>query len=434
MTQPISGQSTEQLQALAQRLGQEYALVEANTLNLDLSRGKPADDQLTLSEGLEDTIAGDYRASDGTDVRNYGGLRGLPEARELGAELLHVPAEAVIAGGNSSLSLMHLVTHTALVKGLWNDQRRWSTAEAPKLLAVVPGYDRHFTLTEALGIELVHIDITPSGPDMDQVYDAVRDASVKGIWCVPKYSNPTGCVYSDATVQALAQLPLKTAADDFVVLYDNAYAVHDFEMPPAQLLPIYAQAQTHATLDHIVQFASTSKITFAGGGVSFVSSGPTALDALEREMSFMTIGPDKVNQLRHARFLRGRLTDHMRNQAELLRPKFELVAKVLDEDLSGLDIASWTAPKGGYFVSLDVLPGLASTVVQLARSVGLTLTAAGATFPSGCDPNDKNVRIAPTFAAMDDLAPAMRILTLCVKLASVRDELARRDSNKPRQT
>ncbi len=423
MNKPLAEYSAEELAALSGALQREYELLAGNRLALDLSRGKPAADQLSLSDGLENMIAGNYTAADGTDTRNYGQLRGLPEARELGAEILQVPAEHVIAGGNSSLNLMHLVVSTALSKGLWGDSRAWRNSPQPAILTPVPGYDRHFTLTEAMAIGMVHVGMTADGPDLDQARElAAADANIKGIWCVPKYSNPTGCVYADPVVEGLARLCNDAAADDFVVLWDNAYAVHDLHFPPLQLASIHAAAEQAGTLDHVVQFGSTSKITFAGGGLAFVAGSQRVLTQLERQLSFMTIGADKVNQLRHARFLRGRLEAHMQAHAELLRPKFALVIDTLRRELQALDIATWTEPQGGYFVSLDLRPGLASEVVSLAKAVGLSLTPAGATYPRGEDPEDRNVRIAPTFAGLNELEAAMQVLTLCVKLATVRQQ------------
>jgi DNA-binding transcriptional MocR family regulator len=370
---------------------------------------------------MEDTIGGDYRAADGTDTRNYGNLKGLLQARELGAELMGVPAEFVYAIGNSSLFLMHLATATALSHGLWNDRRRWDTTAAPKVLTPVPGYDRHFTLCESLGIGMVNIDINADGPDIEQAFKLVAgDDSIKGIWCVPKYSNPTGCTYSPDVVEAMALLPKQAAADDFVVFWDNAYAVHDLSFPGDTLASIHEAAERLGTQDHIVQFASTSKVTFAGAGVAFMAASPLVLDVMHDRMSAFMIGPDKINQLRHARFLKGRLEDHMRAHAKLLRPKFDIVEQTLSSELGPLDIATWTRPNGGYFVSLDLQPGLAKLVVEMASKVGLTLTPAGATFPNGADPLDRNVRIAPTFATLDELKAAMQTLTVCVKLASVR--------------
>jgi len=418
---PLAQRPVTELQALEAKLTRDLTLAAGNKMALDLSRGKPAADQLDLSNGLEDAIAGDFLAADGTDVRNYGGLRGLPEARALGAEIMDLPTANVMAAGNSSLSLMHLVVSSALSKGLWDDQRAWRNAAECKILTPVPGYDRHFVLTDALGITMINIDMTDSGPDMAQARElAAADPDIKGIWCVPKYSNPTGCIYSDDTVQAMAQLPKQAAADDFVVLWDNAYAVHDLEFPATKLAPIYAAAEGHETTDHIVQFASTSKITFAGAGISFMGASDLVLRTIESQVRFMTVGQDKLNQLRHTRFLGNRLEDHMRAHAALLKPKFDLVQDTLATELGGLDIATWTQPKGGYFVSLDVRPGLAAEIVDLARDIGLTLTPAGATYPHGDDPHDRNVRIAPTYAEIADLTVAMQILTLCVKLASVR--------------
>ncbi len=417
----LETKSPAQVNELQTQLEREYELLSGNRMALDLSRGKPAAEQLSLSEGLEQMIDGDYRAADGSDVRNYGNLQGLPEARELGAELLDVPAETVLAGGNSSLSLMHLAVSTAMQPGLWGDTRQWSSAKPIKVLTPVPGYDRHFALCEALGIQMVNIDMTDSGPNMSQARALVEaDDCIKGIWCVPKYSNPTGCIYSQETVDEIAQLSNIAAADDFVVLWDNAYAWHDFEFPPTRLTPIYPLAQHHGTENHVVQFASTSKITFAGAGVGFISSGAKVLQTLAQQLSFRTIGPDKVNQLRHARFLKGRLMEHMQAHATLLKPKFDLVLRTLKEELGQWSIASWTEPQGGYFVSLDLQPNLASEVIDMAKQVGLTLTPAGATFPMGKDPKNCNVRIAPTFATLDDLGMAMQVLTLCVKLATVR--------------
>ena len=419
--------SAADLSALEAELSREFAYAAANKMSLDLSRGKPAADQLDLSNGLEDAIAGDFKTADGTDVRNYGGLRGIPEARALGGELMSMPAANVMAAGNSSLSLMHLVLSTALTPGLWGDARAWGNTTTPKVLTPVPGYDRHFVLSDALGLEMLNVHMTESGPDMEQARAlAAADPDIKGIWCVPKYSNPTGCVYSESTVEAMARLPLDAAADDFVVLWDNAYAVHDLEFPGVPLAALFTAAEAEGTGDHMVQFASTSKITFAGAGISFLGASDRVLATLESQLQFMTVGHDKLNQLRHTRFLANRLEDHMRAHAALLKPKFDLVEQTLATELGTLGIASWTQPKGGYFVSLDVLPGLATQIVELAHEVGLTLTPAGATYPHGDDPDDRNVRIAPTFAAIADLTVAMQILTLCVKLASVRQLISAR--------
>ena len=423
----LTDMTLEQLEDFKAGLEADLELAKGNRVKLDLTRGKPAADQLDLSAPMDHILSGDYRAADGTDVRNYGGLRGLPEARQLGAELMDCAPEQVVCWGNSSLTLMYLTVDTALRFGLWQGERAWNRHAAPKLLAPVPGYDRHFTLTESLDIELVNVTMTDQGPDMDQVEALVRDdASVKGIWCVPKYSNPTGCIYSDEVVERMARLPELAAADDFLVLWDNAYALHDLEFPPARLAPLMTLAGEAGTADHVVMFGSTSKITYAGAGLGFVAATETVLTTLEQRLGTFSIGPDKVNQLRHVAFLADRLEEHMAAHARLIKPKFDAVEAALREELGPLDVARWTTPKGGYFVSLDTRPGLAGKVAALAAEAGLSLTPPGATFPYGRDPDDRNLRIAPTFASADDVAVAMQILVLCVKLASAEQELEQR--------
>ncbi len=423
--QPLAELSKTDLQALEQAWAAELTQVSGANQQLDLSRGKPGAEQLSLSDALETMIAGNYISADGTDTRNYGGLMGIAEARELGSEIMEVPAAEIMAAGNSSLNLMHLVLSTALQLGLWGDERKWSDSQTVKVLAPVPGYDRHFVLCQHFGMEMVNIPMLEDGPDMQKAAElAAADSCIKAIWCVPKYANPTGNTYSDSTVRALADLPNRAAAEDFVVLWDNAYAVHHLQQPGDALASIRDAAIAAGTQEHIVQFASTSKITFAGAGVGFVASGATVLNSLTAHLSVQTVGPDKVNQLRHARFLSGRVSEHMAAHAEILRPKFALVERVLTEQLGALGVAHWTQPNGGYFVSLDLLPGLAKKVVAMAKDAGLVLTPAGATFPYGIDPDDRNVRIAPTFGSLEELAGAMQILTLCVKLASARLLLA----------
>ena len=423
------------LRAYEKTLDREYGLQRANSLSLDLTRGKPAADQLDLSRGLETAIDGNYKASDGTDTRNYGGLRGIPEARRLGAEILEVEPSQVISWGNSSLGLMHLCAELALNTGLWGDGRRWGSDPAPKILTPVPGYDRHFTLSASLGLDMVNVAMDDQGPDIAAIESLVRsDPSIKGIWCVPKYSNPTGCIYSDERVAAIARLPKIAAAQDFVVFWDNAYAVHDFQFPRAPLASIFELAHAAGTQDHVLLFGSTSKITLASAGIGFLAASDPVLKVIEARLNISSVGPDKVNQLRHARFLDGRLEAHMAEHARLLKPKFELVEQLLSEGLGELDIATWTHPRGGYFVSLDTRPGLAAIIGKLASETGLSLTPAGATYPYGRDPNDNNLRIAPSFATLTDLKTALEVFVLCVKLASVRDELRVRDELKVRDT
>jgi DNA-binding transcriptional MocR family regulator len=429
--QPLADRSTEQLKARARELAARLDQLKAAGLALDLTRGKPASDQLDLSNELDGFLRGDYRLRDGTDARNYGGLLGIPEARALGASMLDTTPDRVIAGGNSSLSLMQLVVDAALRVGLWGAGTAWENAAETasarvKFLCPVPGYDRHFSICEALGIEMLTVPMTDRGPDMDAVEALVAaDPMIKGIWCVPKYSNPTGCVYADDIVQRIARLPTRAGAN-FLVMWDNAYAVHDLELPSPRLASLAPLVAAAGTEDNAVQFASTSKITFAGAGVAFLAGSPTVVKSLEKHLSSMTIGPDKVNQLRHVRFLEGRLSAHMQRHAALIRPKFDAVLERLEQSLEPLGIASWTHPKGGYFISLDTLPGLAKRVIARARAIGVTLTPAGATFPYGRDPDDRNIRIAPTFPRLSDVEAATDVFVLCVELESIEQILARR--------
>ena len=371
---PFAELSDAALTAELQQLEQDYRKACNTNLKLNLTRGKPADAQLDLANKLDGILGGNYLSANGTDVRNYGGIRGLPEARELGAELLGVKPESVIAGGNSSLELMHSVA-SFVIRKLWNQF-------PARALCPVPGYDRHFTLCEDLGMSMIGTELTPDGPDMAALEELVaRDASIGCIWCVPRFSNPDGCVYSPEVVKRIAALPKKAAHPHFMIFWDNAYAVHTLAEPAPSLASLFDAAKNQGSLDHLFMFASTSKITFAGSGVAFCSASDANLTAYETELTPTTIGPDKVNQLRTAKFLRGRLQQHMAAHAAILRPKFATVQQQLDEQLGRLGIAEWTQPKGGYFVSLNTLPGLAKEVVALAGSAGVTLTAAGATFP-----------------------------------------------------
>lgn len=404
-------------------LERRFDSLKGANLNLDLTRGKPAAEQLDLADELDGWLGGNYVAADGTDVRNYGMLRGLPEARALGARLLDVAPEEVIAGGNASLTLMFFVLDAAMNAGLTGTS--WSNAGRVKCLCPVPGYDRHFALADALGMELVTVPMVDTGPDMDVVENLVEhDPDVRCIWCVPKYSNPTGCIYSEETVRRLAELPRRHLGDDrqpFLVLWDNAYTVHDLIFPPPRLTPILPLAKAAGTEDSIAMFASTSKITFAGSGISFVGGSANFLDALDKRLSILMVGPDKVNQLRHARFLaEDRLEAHMRAHAEIVAPKFEAVQRGLERGLGGTGLATWTDPKGGYFVSLDTRPGLAKAVVALAAELGVALTPAGATFPHGHDPEDRNIRIAPTLATLEEVESGIDVLALCVRVAAAR--------------
>ena len=403
------------------RYRSELDKLKQQGLSLNLTRGKPNTDQVALANELDGILQGDYIAEDGTDVRNYGGLRGIPEARRIGGLLMDLPASQTIATGNSSLQLMHTVVDVALNKGIAGDPLNLkSSTEA---ICPVPGYDRHFTVMESFDVPMYTVPITETGPDMDAVEARVR-SNDKGtfLWCVPRHSNPTGCTYSDEVVDRIAALPKLN--DATYVLWDNAYAVHDFKTNAPKLASIDEASVRHGTENRVVLFASTSKITFAGAGVAFVGGSNAVLDAVESHLFAVTVGPDKVNQLRHARFLVDGvgIEAHMRRHAELVGPKFEAVQEGLEEQLGNSGLADWTNPTGGYFVSLDLKSGLARDVVSLASDVGLALTPAGATFPYGNDPQDSNVRIAPTFATVDEIRNAMVILGVCVKLAASRSE------------
>lgn len=405
-----------ELQALEVR----YANLQRHQLSLDLTRGKPGTEQLELCNSLDGILAGDYTSLDGIDTRNYGGLRGIRDARLVGQRLLDIPEERVIAGGNSSLQLMYTAIDHILNRGLVGSALK--NRERNVAICPVPGYDRHFHLCDYFGFEMVTAAMDENGPDMDYVETLVRDEPATSlIWLVPKHSNPTGCTFSEEVIDRLAALPKIRDADPdnpFYVLSDNAYAVHDFLDSAPPLPNLDERAHYHGTQDRVIQFASTSKITFAGAGVGFVGGSEKVLAEFEQAIGAILVGFDKVNQLRHARFLDygSGVTAHMRKHAEILRPKFAAVQSALETELGNLDVASWTQPTGGYFVSLEVPRGMAKKVVQAAKDCGLALTPAGATFPYGTDPDDTNIRIAPTFATLEQVEAAMEILTVCVKL------------------
>jgi len=407
----------------AQALHERYQALKARNVNLDLTRGKPAADQLDLSNALDGILAGNYHA-EGTDLRNYGGLDGLQHAKQIGAWLLDVPADHVLVGGNSSLTLMyHTVLH-ALHLGVRGPDSAWIKEGAIKFLCPSPGYDRHFAICEELGIHMLPVAMDDHGPVMDEVEQMVRaDPLIKGIWCVPKHSNPTGCVYSPETVERLARLS-HIAGPYFRVLYDNAYSAHDLSEPPPALASILAACQRQETEDSVIQFASTSKITFAGAGLAFMASSPANLAAFKKHWGVVSIGPDKINQQRHVKFLpdQAALQTLMRQHAALVRPKFECVLSALENNLGNRDLGSWTAPKGGYFISFYTKPGLASEVVRLAAEAGVKLTPAGAAFPYGEDPDDSHIRLAPTFPGLPELEQAMEIFTVCVQLATLQQK------------
>lgn len=404
-----------------QRLLAEYETFKARGLKLDLTRGKPATQQLDLSDELGGILGGCYILPDGTDVRNYGCIRGIPEARVLGGEIMGIPADNVLVGGNSSLTLMY--QYLAFLLPRW----RADAATEVKFICLVPGYDRHFTICEHFGIDMIPVPFLPDGPDTDKIAElASSDPSIKGIWCVPRYSNPSGHTYAPQVVQALARLP-RSAGRGFTIFWDNAYAVHHIEDNPQPLADLLSEAQQAGTEAGIAMFASTSKITLAGAGISFFGASTKNLAAFEAWLGKQLIGFDKVNQLRHVRFLKDAagIKAHMRKHRGILEPKFDLVQAKLDKALGGKKIAEWTRPKGGYFVSLNTRPGLASRVVELAGALGVKLTPAGATFPYGDDPEDRNIRLAPSFPPLEELETAMSVLVNCIELATLEQARSR---------
>lgn len=405
--------------ARREALQARYDAFRRRGLALDLTRGKPCPEQLDLSLAMLASVdERSFRAADGTDCRNYGGLDGLPEAKALFADLLGVAPEELIVGGNSSLNLMYDTLLRAMVQGVGADLPPWGRLPRVRFLCPSPGYDRHFAICEHLGMELVPVAMDAAGPDMDQVERLVaEDDAVKGIWCVPRYSNPTGVVYAPEVVARLAAMPAK--APDFRILWDDAYAVHHLTDTPPPLDDILEACRRAGHPDRVLIFASTSKITFPGSGVAVMAGSRANMDFVRRHLFFQTIGPDKLNQLRHVRFLKNRqgVAALMRRHAAILKPKFEAVAATLARELDGTGVARWSLPQGGYFMSFDAPPGCARRAVQLAAVAGVKLTPAGATFPLGRDPEDRNIRIAPTFPPLADIGPAMEILALSTQLA-----------------
>ncbi|PJM99499.1 aminotransferase [Streptomyces sp. CB01201] len=417
--------TSDALAGLLDQARQDYEALAARGLKLDLTRGKPAPEQLDLSEDLLSLPGGRWTAADGTDVRNYGGLQGLPEIREIFAEVLQVPAGQLLAAGNSSLELMHDCLVHAMLSVLPGAESRWVDQERLAFLCPVPGYDRHFSLCERFGIEMIPVPMTDAGPDMDVVERLVaEDAGIKGIWCVPKYSNPSGVSYSDETVERLARM--ETAAPDFRVFWDNAYAAHHLTDEPAEIADLLGACAEAGHADRAFVFGSTSKITAAGAGVAFFGSSPANVQWLLANSSKRSIGPDKVNQLRHVLFLRDAagVRAHMERQRALLQPKFETVQRILESELGGTGLASWTLPKGGYFVTLEVPEGCAKEVVARAGQAGVVLTPAGATHPYGSDPKDATIRIAPSYPGLAELEQAILGLTACVRLVGYEKLLA----------
>lgn len=421
--------SRQELQTLQEQLQREYGEVKAKGLSLNMARGKPGADQLDLSMEMLGILQApaDCCAADGTDCRNYGVLEGIPEARELMAVLLDANPTDVIVGGNSSLTLMHDTIARFLDFGTLGSTP-WAALHEVKWLCPVPGYDRHFAITEAFGIQNIPVPMTEDGPDMGKVEElAAADASVKGIWCVPKYSNPGGITYGDEVVKRLASM--ETAACDFRIMWDNAYAIHhlfDDAANQDQLLDIGVACEEAGTQDRAVKFASTSKVTLPGAGIAALAASPANVAEIGKHMAISTISGDKLNQLRHVRFLEdaGGLAAHMARHAAILRPKFQMVQEKLQQGLAEVGGCAWSDPRGGYFVSFDAPEGTAKRIVALAKGAGVTMTGAGATWPYGHDPEDSNIRIAPTLPPVAELEQAMEVFTLCVKLAYLEKLLA----------
>lgn len=410
----------EEALALKAELEKKYADYVAQGLKLDMSRGKPNPNQLDICEDLLTVISKNEDVADITpDVRNYGGLDGLPEMKAIFADMLGVSTKEVIVGGNASLNMMFDTVSRSMTHGVMGSTP-WSKLSEVKFLCPAPGYDRHFGICECFGIKMIPIAMTTEGPDMTEVKKYVEsDASVKGIWCVPKYANPTGITYSDDVVKAFAAL--NPAAEDFRIFWDNAYCVHDLYDESDELLNILDECRKAGKEDMCYIFASTSKVSFPGAGVAVMAASEANLASIKKVLTFQTIGPDKINQLRHIRYFKNLdgIKAHMKKHAALIAPKFEMVLKTFDAEIAGLGIAEWTAPRGGYFISLDVMEGTAKRVHKLMSEAGVVMTGCGATFPYGNDPADRNLRIAPTYPSVDELKIASELLCLCVKLAAL---------------
>ncbi len=422
--------SREELLKLREQLEGAYEDAKGKGLKLDMSRGKPSAAQLDMSREFLDTLNSDseMKSENGLDVRNYGAMDGIPEAKRLMGQIMGVPAENVIVCGNASLTVMYDTVSRSMTHGVLGSTP-WCKLDRVKFLCPVPGYDRHFAVTQHFGIEMINIPMTPQGPDMDMVEKLVSgDESVKGIWCVPKYSNPQGYTYSEETVRRFANL--KPAAEDFRIYWDNAYAVHHLYEDRQDTLPdILSLCAEAGNPDMVYEFCSTSKITYAGAGISAVAASKANLDDIKKTLTLQTIGFDKVNQLRHVRYLKDMegVKAQMKRHADWMRPKFDAVLAVLDKELTGLGIGQWTRPNGGYFISFEAMEGCAKAIVAKCKEAGMVLTEAGATYPYGKDPKDSNIRIAPSFPTPQEMEQAAELFVLCVKLVSVEKVLADRE-------
>lgn len=420
----LQGLDKASLTQLHEQLLKEKAQFLQAGLNLDLTRGKPSSDQLALSDAMDGILNGNYKTANGTDVRNYGGLDGVAEAKALVAPLMGVNTDEVFIGGNSSLTMMYQNIQFLYQFGPANNQA-WKEEKA-KFLCPVPGYDRHFAICEEFGIEMIAVAMNENGPDMDHVEALIKnDSSIKGIWCVPRFSNPSGIVYSDETVERIAKLGL-IASENFRVFWDNAYAIHALEENAPALANIFDYCRKHGTEDSVLQFGSTSKITFAGAGLAWMTASKNNLNNFAQHLGVAAIGPDKVNQLRHIEFFTRHTSfaEHMAKHAALLKPRFARVLNALDKHFANKEALNWSVPQGGYFVAVDTLNGLAKRVVALSDEMGVKLTPAGATHPYKNDPNNSAIRIAPSFPTLADIEQAMEVFSLAVKLATVEQALA----------
>ncbi len=424
---PYAEMNLEELQAEYAQVKEEYKKYQSMELHLDMSRGKPCREQLDLSMGMMDALNSDADmvCEDGTDCRNYGVLDGIHEAKVLIGDMMENHPDNIIIYGNSSLNVMYDTVARAFTHGIMGNTP-WCKLDKVKFLCPVPGYDRHFGITEYFGIEMIPVPMTPQGPDMDMIEKLVaEDEAIKGIWCVPKYSNPQGYSYSDETVRRFARL--KPAAPDFRLFWDNAYGIHHlYDTQQDYLIEILAECKRAGNPDLVYKFASTSKITFPGSGIAALATSPNNMVDIKNQLKHQTIGHDKVNQLRHVRFfgdIHG-MTEHMRKHADIIRPKFDVVKTTLEENLGGLGIGEWTDPKGGYFISFESLDGCAKAIVDKAKKAGVKMTDAGATWPYHKDPHDSNIRIAPTYPTIDDLKVAAKLFTVCVKYVSLKKLIA----------
>lgn len=419
--------SKEELLEIKEGLEKEYAKFKGMGLSLNMARGKPAAEQVDFTMPMLDVLHGsaDYMSENGEDCRNYGVVDGLAEAKRLLADMIETKPENVIIYGNSSLNVMYDTVSRSFTHGVMGNTP-WCKLDKVKFLCPVPGYDRHFSVTEYFGVEMVNVPMTPEGPDMDMVEELVNsDESIKGIWCVPKYSNPQGIVYSDETVRRFANL--KPAAKDFRIYWDNAYAVHHlYEDEQAEILDIIGECEKAGNPDMVYEFCSTSKVSFPGAGIAAIAASKANVEEIVKQLSIQTIGYDKMNQLRHVRYFKDidGMRAHMMKHAESIRPKFEMITKLFDEELAGAEIGSWISPKGGYFITFEALEGCAKSIIAKAKEAGVAMTPAGAPYPYGKDPLDSVIRIAPTYPTLDELKTATEIFIICVKLASIEKLLA----------